>query len=254
MSSLKERVQAVINSKTRLSPGTSTSGNFTYSFDHNITRITDIIIKSVQIPYTFYSINSLNNVLKFNSNAISVTITSGNYTAASLQLELKTKIDTAFADTTTVVTFSNITYKLTITRDTAFVIDAVADVATSTLAKYIGFNVSSTSATTATGDSVINIAGPNYINIESSFLTKATQHKVAYGTNLYANILLTVPLLWSPGDIISIGEQPLLPVRLNYKFSINTTDIIDIKLKDDLGNILNLNGSDFSMQFVFITE
>ena len=254
MSSLKERCNVVINSNTRLNPGSSTSSNFTYSLNRNITRVTDIVIKSVQIPFTYYTVNSLNNVLKFNSNAISITITPGNYTTSSLAVELKTLIDTAFGDATTVITFSSTTFKLNITRGVAFNVDAAATVPTSTFAKLIGFTVSSATSTSVTGDSVINLSGPNYLVLESQFLTKATQHKTAYASNIYANSLMIIPIFVGFGDFISVGEQPSIPVRLNYKFNVLSTDILDFKIKDDLGNVINLNGGEFSMQLVFITE
>lgn len=250
----KERCNVVISSTTRLNPGTSTSSNFTFKLNRNISRIREIGIKSLQLPYTFYYINALNNVLSLNANALTVTITPGNYSTATLAIELKTQLDAAFGDATTVVTFSSTTYKLSITRGTAFSIDSVASFAVSTFASVIGFNVDSATSTTITGDGVINISGPNYVVIESAFFTKAVQNKVTYSSNLYDNALAVIPLLVGPGDIISMGEQPFIQVRFNYKFNITTTDVIDIKIKDDKGNILNLNGADFAMQLVLVTE
>lgn len=254
MSSTKERANAIINSKTRINPTSTTSSNFTFSFSKKFSRITNIIVKSIQIPFSFYVINSLNNVLKFNSNAVSVTIEPGNYNTSSLAIELKTKIDAAFGDSSTTVTFSTTTYKITIARSAPFVIDAAATVPTSTLAPLIGFTVSSTSAMSATSNNVINLSGPNYIIVESAYLTKAVQHRTNYTSSIYNNALAIIPLLVSPGDTISLDDQLLLPTRLNYKFDILTTDIVDIVLKDDDGNILNLNGSDIAIQLVFITE
>lgn len=254
MSSTKERSNAVINSKTRLSPLSSTTSNFTYSFYRRYSRITEIVIRSIQLPFGFYAVNSTNNVLKFNSNAISVTVTPGNYNTSTLAIELKSKIDTAFGDTNTTITFSTTTYKLTIARTTPFVVDAEVDVPSSTFAKLIGFYVSSTSGNSATGDGVINISGPNYIVVESAFLTKAIQHRTNYSSSLYSNVLATVPVVVSPGDIITLDNQLLLPVRLNYKFNIETTDIIDIVLKDDVGNILDLNKADIAIHLTFISE
>jgi hypothetical protein len=254
MSSLKERVNAVINSRSRNNPGSSTSGNFTYTFDKNINRITDVIIRAVQIPFTFYVINSSNNVLKFNNNTVTATITAGNYNNATILIELKSKIDAAFADTNTTVTFNNITSKLTITRTAAFILDAAVDVPTSTLSTILGYSVSSASGTSATANNVLNISGPNYLLIESAFLTKAIQHKTVYATSSYANALLSIPVNVGPNDIITMSDQIFLPVRLNYKFNIRTTDSIDIKIKDDTGTTLDLNGADIAIQLVFITE
>ncbi len=252
MSLVKERIRAVINSKNRRLPLTETSHNFTFSFNDLTTRITEIVIERVEIPYSFYAINATNNVLKLNNNAITITLTPGNYTSTTIQTELKSKIDAAFADTNTTVSFSSSTYKLTISRTSAFIINSSSDEPTSTAADILGFKVSTASSTSATASGAINISGPNYIIIRSTFLTKPIQHKMLYSNTTYQNNLWAVPLSSSPGDIIF--EYPNMPIRLNYKFSISPTDIIDIQLYDDSGNFLDLNGLDWAMQLIFITE
>lgn len=252
MSSFKERIRAVVNSKTRLNPTTETSHNFTFSFNNTITRITEIMIERVEIPFSFYIINSSNNVLTFNNGVDSITITPGNYTATTLQNEMVTKLLVAFAGQSPTVTFSSSTYKLTIGKTAAFKVDAVADVPASTASYILGFHVSSATATSITADSALNISGPNYIIITSAYLTKPIQHKMLYSDSSYQNNFWAVPLSASPGD--TILETPNLPIRLNAKTVIKSTDIIDFKLYDDSGNFLNLNGLDWSMQLILITE
>jgi hypothetical protein len=73
-----------------------------------------------------------------------------------------------------------------------------------------------------------------------------------YSDTTYQNNLWAIPLSASPGDIIF--ESPNLPIKLNYKFTIAPTDIIDIQLYDDSNNFLDLNGLDWAMQLIFITE
>ena len=252
--SVKERINVIFNSKMRRFPLTETSSNFTYSFNKNITRITEIIIKSVQIPFTCYPINVTNNVLTFNGGLITITITPGSYTSSSLGIELKSKIDAAFGDATTVVTFSNKTFKLSIVRGTPFIIDAFINIPASTASSILGFNVSSSNLSTVIGDSAVNLSGTNYVNIISNFLTKPIQQKTLYANDNYENVLTTILVDSSPGDIITTTNHEDLSIKLSYKFKIMKTDIIDIKLTDDDGNILDLNGSNFSMQVVFVTE
>jgi len=249
-----ERTPMVISSAARLSPNSSTSSNFTFNLNRSVSRITDIIVRSIQLPFTFYTVNSTNNVLTFNNNSLSITITPGNYTTATIAIELKSKMDSVFGDSSTNVSFLNSSFKLTITRSTPFSIDAAASVPASTFAILIGFKTSSVTDTTATSDVVINLSGPNYIVIESKFLTKAIQNKVTYVNNSYSDALVVVPVSVAPGDIISLIDDPFIPIKLNYQFSIKPTDIIDIKIKDDVGNILDLNGADFSMQLILINN
>ncbi len=247
----KERVRAVCNSRTRLNPLTETSHNFTFSFNENLTRISEIQIERVEIPYSFYAINTTNNVLTFNSGANSITITPGNYTASTLITELTNKI-TASIGGSPIVTFSSSTYKLTITRGSAFRVDSYIDIPASTASYNLGFRVSSASSSSVTADSAMNISGPNYILISSNYLTNGIQHKTMYSDSSYQNVFWAVPVNCSPGD--TIIEETTIPIRLNSKISISSSDIIDIKLYDDRGALLNLNGLDWSIQFVFFIE
>lgn len=248
----KERVRAVINSKDRLNPLTETTSDFTFSFNRNNSRITEIILESIQIPFSFYVINSSNNVITFNSGAIVATIAPGNYNSSSLSLELKNKINTAFGDTNTTVTYSSSTFKLTITRTTSFVIDSFVTIPASTLSKTIGFRISSVSGTTAIGDTAINISGPNYLLIYSKFLARPIFRKTLYVNDNYQDVLIAVPVNTSQGNIITMN--PNIPIRLSYKFNISSSDIIDIQIRDENENIINLNGLDIALQLVFVTE
>jgi hypothetical protein len=252
MPATKENIRACINSKKRLNPLTETTSNFTYSFNDTFTRISEIIIDSIQIPFSFYTINSNNNVLKFNNGADSITITPGNYTATTLISEMTNKLTLVFPGQNPTVTFSVTTLKLTINKTSAFVVDSSTSIPTSTAASMLGFNVSSISSTTATGDSALNISGPNYILVRSNYLTKPIHHKTLYIDDTYQNVLYILPVNTSPGDIITY--EPQFPIRLSYKFTIDDGDILDFSLYDENETLLDLNGLDWAMQVIFVTE
>ncbi len=244
----KERVQAVVNSGARLNPLTETAGNFTWSFNEDVSRVTDILIKAVQIPFSFYAINANNNYMII--NATTVTITSGNYTATSLIPELISKIDAAIGGVST-ITYSTQTLKFTINHSANIQItDNTAG--TSPLAAILGFSTTTATATTHTADQVANISGPNYLRIVSTFLTKPIHHKTLYTDDTLSTTLLVIPVHAGYGDIIT--TEPNIPVRLSYKLSILSSDVIDITLKDEFDNVVDLNGLDWSMQIVFLTE
>ena len=118
----------------------------------------------------------------------------------------------------------------------------------------LGFNISSITAVSVTASNVINISGPNYISILSNALTKPVNNKVLYVNNSYSNVLSTIPVNVAPGDLITSFYQVSQSIHLSYKYTINATDIIDIKIVDDMGNILNLNGADIAIQLYFIIE
>jgi len=250
MSRIKERIQVVINSRNRLNPDTDSSSNFTWSYNEIINRITEIRLDSIQIPFMWYIINNTNNTLVVNGNDI--VVSEGNYTATTIIPELINKIDAVIGNNTT-ITFSSITGKLTISGDNPIQIFADNPPTTnSPLASLLGFLENSSSALSITGDSTINISGPNYIRIVSDFLTKPINNKTIFSDDSLQNSLLVIPVHSSFGDIIT--HESDLPLRLSYKFTIRPSDIIDIKLIDEFNNIIDLNGQEWAAQMTFITE
>lgn len=255
MVNTRERIQAIVDSSKRLNTsGTETSTNFTYSFNRSVTRITEIVIQSIQFPFTFYCITSANNVLRVNNGGAtkSVTINPGNYTATSMISILTAALNTEFAGQTFAITFSSITFKFTITNGTNFTIFAKTTDPLSTMAYAMGFQSDSLVGLSTSSDSAINLSGPKYIRIESKFLSAPTQHKPLYADSSYNTSLFVLPVNAGFGSFISTDVQ--IPIRLTYKFNIQTTDKIDFLIVDDADNILDLNGSDWSMYIIFITE
>lgn len=245
---IKENIPVVINSKQRLNP-TDLSSNFTWTFNDDINRITEILIKSVQIPYSYYNVNATNNTL--NINGVPVVIPHGNYTVFSIMSVLENAIDGVLGNNTT-VSYSDITLKFTISSDINIQIFTDSNTVNSPLSILLGFRQDSVSATTLIGDSVVYLGGTNYINIVSSFITRPIHNKTIYRDNDYKDVLVSVPVNSIAGGIITY--TPEAPVKLSYKFKINNNAVIDFRLEDEDGNILNLNGLDWSMQLFLVTE
>lgn len=265
MSKTRERIQAVVNSQDRLnSVSGETSTNFTWKFNKNTPRITEILIQSIQFPFTFYTINANNNQLRVNRGSIkTILIPNGNYTATTmisvlnLALNNATDPDTGFpyngfAGESFSVLFSSSTLKFTVTNINPFIIYSATSDALSTMAKNLGFQLSSAMTTSVTADSVVDLSGPSYIRIKSNYLTQPTQQKPLYINNSYANSLFILPINASSGSFVSTDIQ--IPIRYTFKKEILATDIIDFTVVDDRGNQLNLNGADWSMYIIFITE
>jgi hypothetical protein len=244
---IKERINAVINSKDRINPENTTSSDFTISFNRVAQRIVEIIIESIQIPFSFYTINDTNNTLNilFNGGNTEYTIENGNYTATSLVTELKNVLGGGYN-----VTFSPKTFKYTITNNTEFRVDIL-----SPLAKILGFKKNPDPLifyTSRVGDGTINISGPNYLLLSSGYFTRLINSNTLYSNNDYNNVLMLIPVNVSPGDIINLS--PRLQLRLAYKANITINDIIDIQITDEFNNIIDLNGLDVSLNLTFITE
>ena len=267
MPQTRERVQVVINSERRLNsnPG-ETSTNFTYQLNRSFSRIAEILIQSIQFPFTFYAISSMNNQLRINRGTTkTIIIPPGNYTATSLISVLNVALNNAtdpvsgypyngFPGEDFLVTYSFITLKFTITCSNPFTIYSAGTDPLSTMAVNIGFREDSgIGVNSATGDSTINLAGPKYIRIESNFLSAPRQHKPLYADDSYSNTLFILPINASYGSFISTDIQ--IPIRTTYKFRIDhQTDIIDFSVVDENGNLIDLNGNDWSMYIVMTTE
>lgn len=247
----KEQVSAIINSTQRLNPTTETSSNFTYSFNRNISRISEIRIEWVQLPFTFYSINSTNNYFIVNNNTI--TLTEGNYTSSTIISEINTQIDAVIAGNTT-SSYSTTSGKLTIGNDNAITIKAnETGVTDSPASDLLGFRSDAGPATSLVGDSALYIAGPFYLHILSSFLTSQVHNKTLYADSSYQNSLTDIKIDSRFGDIIDYSSVSPL-ILSNPRFTIETTDIIDIQIIDDTGTEIDLNGLDWSMKLIFIIE
>ena len=249
----KEIIRAVVNSQMRINPSTETSSNFTFAFERDINRIAEIYISSIHVPFSFYAISNYNNTFTLNNNNVTITIPNGNYTSSSICSTLKTLFDNAFNDTTTVVTFSYITFKLTISRGIAFSIDAVQYPYTNA-AKILGFNISTPTALSVTSDSAVNLSGPNYIVLHSKILSHPINNKILYANDNYNDALAIIPVDVGIGDIISLTNAIPIPVKYNYKFNYSANTPIDFIITDEFGNILDMNGGDVAIQFTFITE
>lgn len=248
----KKFVTAVINSRDRRLPLSETSSNFTFSFNKSLNRIKEIRLNTIQIPYTFYPINSNNNVLTFNDAATSITITPGNYTTTTLSAELKTKIEAAFIGDTATITFSTTTLKLTIAKTSPFKIDSITDEPTSTAAPILGFQTTTSTATSVTADGALNISGPDYILVTSTFFSRFIQDRPMFSDNSYQNVLTPMPISTTVGDYIIF--EPCDSIVLSSRLNITTSSIIDIQLRDSDSNILDLNKSEWSILLTFITE
>lgn len=266
MVNTRERIQAVVNSARRANINVGeTSTNFTYQFNRTFTRITEIVIQSIQFPFTFYAINASNNRIRINRGVTnSIVIPPGNYTATSLITMLNTALNTAvdpvtgfvyngFVGETFVASYSSTTMKFTITNGNPFTIYCVTTDPLSTLSKALGYHVDTgIGVIKAIADSAANLVGPQYIRIESNFLSAPTQHKPLYADNTYNNTLFILPVNAGYGSFVTTDIQ--IPLRYTYKVTVNNTDVIDFRVEDENGNLIDLNGNDWSMYVVFISE
>jgi hypothetical protein len=194
-------------------------------------------LQSASIPYSFYSITSVDNTLRWGLVAGPINtayIQPGNYNITQLIDVIKAALGASYA-----VTYSTITSKILITHTTSeFIIYA------DTFNHIIGF--SKTSNTTSSsqilyGRDCVNLNQIRALNIEVNFPTGNVN--VAQPYNM--NIIATIPVYVAPFSIITYENNN------NYKTNlyVNKLDQIQIRIIDNNGLLVDMNGIQYQMTF-----
>jgi hypothetical protein len=220
--------------------------NFKYNLDKIVNRVTRIYVESAQIPFTYYTTTALNNV--FETSLGTTILEPGNYNSSTIASSLKAGLDTdASGGAPWTVVFSPITFKITITGSAAF---TVITNNINTMSQTLGFNLPTISNLTHVGDGTIDLSGPRYLVIKSSLIGENRSFTTAVAPIVTSqDIIHTVPVNTNPGGVIlDIAPEPRYNI-LGFKTSFQTN--IDFRLEDDQGNLLDLNGNNWSVQYVF---
>jgi hypothetical protein len=220
--------------------------NFKYNLDKSVDRVTRIYVESAQIPFTYYTTTALNNV--FETSLGTTTLPPGNYNSGSVATALKTGLDTdAAAGAPWAVSFDQTTFKVTITSSIAF---SVITTTANTMTQNLGFNVDTASNVTHVGDGSVDLSGARYLVIKSSLIGENRAFTTAVAPIVTSqDIIHTVPVNTNPGGVVlDIAPEPRYNI-LGFKTSFQND--IDFSIEDDQGNLLDLNGNHWSVQFVF---
>lgn len=234
-----ERVAVHIDSADRTS---GSNENFEIKLSNEVTRVKSVEVVSVEIPFTFYTLNSSNNVFKFTDNTpttYTVTLSPGNYDGATFASALQTAMNLLMAGFT--VTYGYTTFKLTWANASQFNIL----ISGSTMASTIGVTSASGLTTSFTSQGTINLSGPNYILIKSDKLVKP-KRTPPYLHSAQANVLYKVVVSTGPGSTLIEKNSYSNPNPIMYG-TRQRIQVIDLQLIDPNGNVLDLNGQRWSM-------
>jgi len=192
-------------------------------------------LQTAQIPYSFYSITSVDNVFEFGLVGDPPTIyyiAPGNYNITQI---IDIMLLTMGANFT--ITYSTTTSKLLFTHSTSnFTIYA------NTFNHAIGFSKSTDTTSQANilySRDVVNLNQIRALNIECNFPTGNVN--VAQTNN--GNILATIPVYVAPFSIITYQN----PNNFRTNLYVNKLDQIQIKITSNDGNLINLNGINYQM-------
>lgn len=245
----QEFTKVIIDSAKRNITSIS-STNMTINLNRAVDRVKKIQLVSMQVPFTYYAINSTNNKIKLDIFGASVAVVPGNYNSTTFPVALKTALDTGGAGAPFTVTYSSLTHKLTISSAAAFVVQTtgVAD----NIASILGFTVDNVASTSVTADGILNIHGSNFLVLKSNVLTQYASNPCATDAKTDGRTILhTVSTTGNPSDIII--DMPIFSIiELNTKRTFQNN--IDFILEDSNGNVLDLNGGEWSATFLFLIE
>jgi len=238
-----ERITLLIDSEDRTA---GTNEDFTLTLDPVITRVKQVEIVTIEIPFSFYVITSTNYTLNFEDNVatpLTINITPGNYSGTSFATELQTQMNTQMAGFT--VSYDDSIYKLRFQNATNFKLI----LASSTLAPVMGLLADTALATDTTLTGIANLSGPNYILIKSEALTRPKKIKPYFGAN-QTNVFYKMPIQTGPGT--SLLERNMFSTGIRFPVR-QTLRTLDFKLEDPDGVALDLNGVRWSMTLVVDT-
>lgn len=231
----------VINSADRLSP-LENSNQFTIRIRPAIVNACHILLAFCIIPNSTYNITSNNNKLSFDDGSvITISIPPGSYNVTNLASTIAAAMTAAGSQTYTVI-YNPITYHYTISATNPFAL--LYDFFTSTtIYPTLGyrFNTNSVFATSHEGNSAVSLWASPYFTIRIDkvpFTVQTSQSANNFGTFVINNNQL------QDGSIIQWTKSANYNEFSNINVNIDT---LFIELRDYLGNLADINQSEWSM-------
>jgi hypothetical protein len=196
-----------------------------------------INVVHASIPFTFYNINSSNNVLNYSIEGTnySFIIAQDNYNVVNLKDYLMSNLP-GF-----IITYSPITNKYTFMQDYY----GFSFLNTSTCLNILGF---SQQTITSNGTSLTSTQSVNLNPIRCVCIcSDLPSSNISLNSKNKNNILCSIPITTQPNSIITYLNHN------NFKINTyaNVLSSIRIQLMDQDGNLLNLNGTNWSMTIQF---
>jgi hypothetical protein len=195
-----------------------------------------LTLVSASIPYSFYSITSVDNVFTWGLTGPNPQFTyyvqPGNYNITQLVDVIQAAMGPNYT-----VSFNVITSKLLFTHVSSdFIIYA------STINHIIGFSKTSDSFSTSQilyGRDCVNLNQIRALNVECNFPT----YNINVANPLNQNILATIPVYVAPFSIIQYTNTNNFRTNLY----VNLLEKIQIKIFDNNGLLVDMNGINYQM-------
>jgi hypothetical protein len=237
---MSEQIQLILNSKTAYEYIDGNVSNCNFRLPQiNLKRKhkASITVIDSQLPYSFYNVNSTNNILYYELNLLpyTVLIPKANYNINTLKTYLLSNLQSGFS-----ITYSSSTNKLNFTHGTY----DFTFLDTSTCGELLGFNENKTYISTSLSLTSVNsinlftirniqIASPNFIlnNINTNTPNKSS-------------ILANIPVNVNSNSIISYKNINHIQSVIH---DISNITNLNIQILDQDSDLLELNGVHWSL-------
>ena len=227
-----ESIQIHLDSRNAISYNNNLTSDCYFFFNNRLEIPSQhtiyISVISASIPFSFYSMNTNNNLLSYSINSINyfITITPGNYNAINLISFINQNLQSGLT-----CSYNQITSKITFSHTTSeFIINS-----SSTCLVLLGINKTFSSISKSlTCDNCLNLQTVQAIYM----LTNLSIGNMCVGNLNRNNVLLSIPVESSPNSSIVYQNQN------NFRNNLysNNLNFINIKLADQYQNALDLNG------------
>lgn len=238
--SISESIQMYLDSSFATTKNNNNSAHCTYQLPLINTSKDSYIhmsLVNLVVPYSFYNINSLNNIFQYTLLSTGITysrtIPQGNYNINQLvqylQINMGNNMQVVYNSINNKITFSNNTSQFTLGYNNFL--------------KVLGFINSSLNIfeNNKTSDGCVNLYTVYNIIVESNLLTYNFCNVPNETTS--ASILASIPVITQPQGLIIYENKNEYKTNLY----IGELSVLEIKLKDNKGNLLDMNGCDYTM-------
>ena len=205
---------------------------------------TYIDIQRCEIPFSFYQMNSINNVLNIvyygvTSLSVSYIISKGNCSINSLIKFILTQTNGNIK-----ASYNKLTGILTLTLENDLY--ASFDIKKFSFSPIIGFSEKNNYSSS---NKILSSLFPaSLITIKRLKICSSQLCTESYDSLFYnLNLLRTIPVNTTPYSVISYYS----PNTYNTVLKRKVIDYIDIQILDDLENYINFNNHDWSISLVF---
>ncbi len=225
-------------------------------------------LENIQIPKSYYDLDSNFNTFQVietdgvTPHTLTITVDVGNYTITELLTELESALDTASAssgDTNTyTLTYDDITNKVGFTwtvgagSSTSVTIDSIAN--GSTMNQVLGVGKEDTDTITGQDNtlslptSAVEVTAPNCVDLHTkSFIVIETDlsSNNYYTPDAQVHLGVRVPMLVDRNEVQYFGNHDGHLSLMNSKAPLSS---MEIKLKDEFGNAIDLCEVDWSCE------